>query len=64
MEASCAGITDGTTVYVDNGFSLLDLIKHALKSIIGTLRPEDRLAIIVFDDQTEVLLQLTTMGDF
>jgi hypothetical protein len=50
MDGSCAGITDGSTVYVDLGFSLLDLVKHSLKSIIGTLRDKDRLAIVVFDD--------------
>ena len=50
MDASCAGVTDGSTVYIDLGFSLLDLVKHAIKSIIGTLRPQDRLGIIVFDD--------------
>jgi len=38
MDASCAGVTDGKTQYIDLGFSLLDLVKHATKSIIGTLR--------------------------
>ena len=50
MDASCAGVQDGRTVYVDLGFSLLDLVKHAIKSIIGTLRNQDRLAVVVFDD--------------
>ena len=46
MGNSAAGRNDGSTVYVDLGFSLLDLLKHATKSIIKTMRPEDRLAII------------------
>ena len=46
MGNSAAGRNDGTTVYVDLGFSLLDLLKHATKTIIKTMRPEDRLAII------------------
>lgn len=50
MGASCAGITDGKTEYVDMGFSLLDLVKHALKTIIKTLRPFDRMSLILFDD--------------
>lgn len=50
MGASCAGITDGKTEYVDTGFSLLDLVKHALKTIIKTLRPIDRMSLLLFDD--------------
>ena len=46
MDGSAAGRNDGTTVYIDLGYSLLDLLKHATKSIIKTMRPEDRLAII------------------
>ena len=38
MAQSCAGVTDGRTQYVEAGFSLLDLIKHALKTIIGVMR--------------------------
>jgi len=54
MGASCAGITDGKTEYVDLGFSLLDLVKHSLKTILKTLRPMDRMCLILFDDQCEV----------
>jgi len=54
MGASCAGITDGKTEYVDLGFSLLDLVKHSLKTIVKTLRPMDRMCLILFDDQVEV----------
>jgi hypothetical protein len=50
MDASCAGVTDGRTTYIDLGFSLLDLVKHATKSVIQTLRNQDRLSVIVFDD--------------
>ena len=39
MKFSAAGKNDGSTVYVDLGFSLLDLIKHATKTIISTMRP-------------------------
>ena len=51
MSSSAAGRNDGTTVYLDLGFSLLDLLKHATKTIISTMRPQDRLAIIIFDDK-------------
>jgi hypothetical protein len=39
MGWSCAGKTDGRTEYVENGFSLLDLVRHALKTVIKTMRP-------------------------
>ena len=54
MGASCAGVTDGRTVYVEAGFSLLDLVKHAFKTIVNVMRPQDRLAFIIFDELTEV----------
>lgn len=46
MGKSAAGVNDGSTVYIDLGYSLLDLLKHATKAIIKTMRPQDRLAII------------------
>ena len=61
MGHSAAGKNDGSTVYVDLGFSLLDLLKHATKSIIKTMRPEDRLAIIKFDTKQEVIMEFTCM---
>jgi len=50
MGSSCAGTTDGKTEYVENGFSLLDLVKHALKTVITSMRPQDRLSIISFNN--------------
>ena len=48
MSWSCAGKTDGSTEYVENGFSLMDLVKHSLKTVIKSLRPDDRLSIMSF----------------
>ena len=39
MKKSAAGKNDGSTVYIDLGYSLLDLLKHATKTIIKTMRP-------------------------
>jgi hypothetical protein len=61
MGATAAGKTDGKTEYVDLGFSLLDLIKHAMKAVIRTLRDDDRLALIVYDDVADVLFPLMPM---
>jgi hypothetical protein len=62
MKNSAAGKNDGSTVYIDLGFSLLDLLKHATKSIIKTMRPEDRLCIIQFDHKQDVILPFTPMS--
>ena len=53
MGQSCAGKTDGRTEYIENGFSLMDLVKHALKTIIQSLRPQDRLTIITFNNMAK-----------
>ena len=61
MGGTAAGKTDGSTQYIDLGFSLLDLMKHALKATIRTLGEQDRLAIIVYDDVADVLFPLLQM---
>ena len=50
MDMSSAGQNDGKTHYVDLGFSKLDLLKHALKSVVLTMRDNDRFSLILFDD--------------
>jgi len=63
MGASCAGISDGRTQYVEAGFSLLDLVKHAFKTIVNVMRPQDRLAFIIFDELTEVQFDFMEVTD-
>jgi hypothetical protein len=45
------------------GLSQLDLVKHALKTIIHSLQPQDRLALVSFANNANVLFQLTKMDD-
>jgi len=61
MGGSCAGVTDGKTEYVDLGFSLMDLVKHAIKSIVLTMRDNDRFSLILFDDRQETKVELRCM---
>lgn len=61
MGATCAGKTDGKTEYVEMGYSLLDLVKHAMKTILKVLRPQDRLALILFDDAVETPFDFMAM---
>ncbi|CAF0759140.1 unnamed protein product [Rotaria sp. Silwood1] len=45
------------------GLSQLDLVKHALKTIISSLQGQDRLSIVSFSDNANILLHLTKMDD-
>jgi hypothetical protein len=45
------------------GLSQLDLVKHALKTIIYSLQPQDRLAVVSFANHATVLFQLTKMDE-
>ncbi|KAF3761998.1 hypothetical protein M406DRAFT_342654 [Cryphonectria parasitica EP155] len=55
-DAPIPGETDELT-----GFSVLDLVKHACRTIISTLDERDRLAIVTFSRSARVLCPLTAM---
>ncbi|EGR28365.1 von willebrand factor type a domain protein [Ichthyophthirius multifiliis] len=43
------------------GLSVLDIVKHSVKTIIVNLRPEDRLSIVTFHSQAKREIELTYM---
>jgi len=45
------------------GLSQLDLVKHAIKTIIHSLQIQDRLSIVSFSNNATILFQLTSMDD-
>ena len=45
----------------DTGLSVLDLVKHASRTILETLNENDRLAIVTFATGVKVVQELTTM---
>lgn len=45
------------------GLSVLDLVKHACRTIMSTMTKEDRLAIVTFSSGSNVLQPLTEMTD-
>ena len=51
MSGSAACKTDGHTEYEDLGYSILDLVKHAVKTVVKSMRPQDRVSIVLFDDK-------------
>ncbi|CAF1172373.1 unnamed protein product [Rotaria magnacalcarata] len=44
------------------GLSRLDLVKHAIKTIVHSLQPQDRLSLVSFANSATVLFQLTHMS--
>ena len=51
---------DGT--YESDGLSLLDIVKHAARTVIATLGDSDRLAIVAYSSQATCLMPLTWMN--
>lgn len=63
MGSSAACQTDGHTEYEDLGYALMDLVKHAVKTVVSVMRPEDRVALVLFDDRIEVPYSFTKLED-
>ncbi|CAF3255615.1 unnamed protein product [Rotaria sp. Silwood2] len=45
------------------GLSQLDLVKHAIKTIVHSLQEQDRLSIVSFSNNARILFKLTNMND-
>ena len=60
--ASMATYEDATGRQVSDGLSVLDLVKHAVKTVMHTLSEEDRLSIVAFDGRARTALPLTIMS--
>lgn len=46
-----------------HGLSLLDVVKHAVKTIVAALGPQDRLSIVKYSSDAEVVVPLTHMNE-
>lgn len=60
-EAATFEAPDGTLQ--DDGLSMLDLVKHAVKTLAHMMLPEDRLALVAFSSTASLVLPPTPMGD-
>ncbi|KAK7544852.1 hint-domain-containing protein [Phyllosticta citribraziliensis] len=47
----------------DTGLSILDLVKHAIRSIIETMDEDDRLGLVAFGNEAHVLQPLAPMDE-
>eukprot|EP00931_Biecheleriopsis_adriatica_P064704 TRINITY_DN39432_c0_g1_i1.p1 TRINITY_DN39432_c0_g1~~TRINITY_DN39432_c0_g1_i1.p1 ORF type:complete len:507 (+),score=101.38 TRINITY_DN39432_c0_g1_i1:32-1552(+) len=48
-------------VQKDDGLSILDIVKHAVKTVMHTLQDDDMLSLVAFDDKAKTVLPLTSM---
>lgn len=46
-----------------HGLSLLDIVRHAVSTIIETLGPDDRLSVVSYSNTAKVVLPLTKMDE-
>jgi hypothetical protein len=47
----------------DIGYTILDITKQALYTIIESMKPSDRISVVVFSDTAEVIFGLTTANN-
>jgi len=64
MSTACVGVDEDTGTVQENGFSTLDLVKHAMKTCVESLRDCDRCALILFDNEIIRSSTFTKMDRF
>lgn len=60
---SCAAKFEENGVERDDGLNLLDIAKHAVKTVIHTLQQDDRFTLVAFDNHAETTFALDYMTD-
>ena len=59
--SSDATVQDNQGRVESHGINVLDIVKHAVRSVAGMLGPQDRLAIVAFSDKAKIVLPFTSM---
>lgn len=54
---------DGGGVSISHGLALMDIVKHALRTIIHILGGKDKLSIVAYSDSSRVVLEPTPMTE-
>jgi len=52
-----------TKKMINDGFTVLDIVKHAVKTVISTLGPGDRFSLVAFDEKAEINFALGEMTE-
>jgi len=58
---AAATIEDENGEEVDEGYTILDIVRHAVKTVMHTLSEKDRMSVVVFSDKAEICFKLTHM---
>lgn len=61
MDASAKIQQNGKSI--DIGFTILDITKHALNTILESMKPTDRISIITFSNEAQTICNLTYIND-
>lgn len=61
MDSPASVEQDGKNV--DIGYTILDITKQALYTIVESMKPSDRISIVVFSDTAEVIFPLTSSNN-
>lgn len=62
VSGSMASEAKTQTVSESMGLSLLDIVKHAIKTVVTTLGPDDRLSLVSFSTSAKVIFELMPMN--
>ena len=54
---------EGNETIENTGLTVLDVVKHALRTIIANLQDGDRLGLVTFSDNAETIMELSKMDD-
>ncbi|NDC41104.1 MAG: VWA domain-containing protein, partial [Chitinophagia bacterium] len=58
-----ARVKDRTGAEVNDGLSLLDVVKHALRTIAHSLGPDDRMSVVAYSTIARVVVELVAMDE-
>eukprot|EP00500_Bicosoecida_sp_ms1_P004821 CAMPEP_0203814586 /NCGR_PEP_ID=MMETSP0115-20131106/5372_1 /ASSEMBLY_ACC=CAM_ASM_000227 /TAXON_ID=33651 /ORGANISM="Bicosoecid sp, Strain ms1" /LENGTH=621 /DNA_ID=CAMNT_0050723467 /DNA_START=34 /DNA_END=1896 /DNA_ORIENTATION=+ len=59
---SAATMKSGEVDAEEHGLSLLDIVKHAVSTVVHSLKDGDRLSIVAYSDRATVIMPLTAMS--
>ena len=60
---SADAMNENCQVERNDGFSVLDIVKHAVNSVMTMLEEKDRLSVVVFHSNAEIVFPLTNMNE-
>jgi len=62
MGQSATPANEESSAAQDMGLSVLDIVKHAVKAVMGVLEDSDRMSLVAFDDKAETVFSLHEMS--